>query len=114
MNDPLTTEPGTISDRKADPVAVDEMTEQIRTVVHDFNNVLYALAGYVEVALDDVGPEDPVLVYLREMQKAVRRAGEVVTRLDEIGNSPRTQIVREPEVPPDEPRAVTSRQVSSS
>jgi two-component system, cell cycle sensor histidine kinase and response regulator CckA len=50
-------------------------------VAHDFNNLLTAMGGYVELALDSLPQDTPAHVDLLEVQKTVRRAGELIRQL---------------------------------
>lgn len=53
-------------------------------IAHDFNNILGAILGNVELAKADaqaLGPESPVLESLREIEKAGRRARDLVRQI---------------------------------
>lgn len=50
-------------------------------VAHDFNNILVAITGNVELATQDVDPEHPARESLAEIQKASRRAKDLVQRI---------------------------------
>ncbi len=54
-------------------------------VAHDFNNALAAIAGNVELARQDVGPAHPALVSLEEIDKAGRRAKDLVQQILAFG-----------------------------
>jgi PAS domain S-box-containing protein len=54
-------------------------------LAHDFNNILYAIMGYCQLALDDVPEESPVHQSLREIAKAGGRAANLVTRMLALG-----------------------------
>lgn len=61
------------------------VAEQIGQVVHDFNNIVYAMGGYAEVALEDLPLGDPVRSYVVEISRAIERAGDLLARLTAIG-----------------------------
>ncbi|GAA6120758.1 ATP-binding protein [Acidovorax sp. FG27] len=50
-------------------------------IAHDFNNILGAILGNVELAKADAGAESPVLESLLEIQKAGRRARDLVRQI---------------------------------
>lgn len=50
-------------------------------VAHDFNNVLQAICGYVELARQDLPESNPVSSNLQEVGKAVERATTLVRQL---------------------------------
>lgn len=50
-------------------------------VAHDYNNMLSVILGYVELALDQVKPEDPVHSYLEEILSAGNRSAEITRQL---------------------------------
>jgi len=50
-------------------------------VAHDFNNILGAIIGNVELAAQDVEPHNPALASLDEIRKASRRAAALVQRI---------------------------------
>ncbi len=50
-------------------------------LAHDFNNILYALLGYTELALDDVPENHPARTPLHEVAKAGKRAAELVAKM---------------------------------
>ncbi|WP_311221025.1 MULTISPECIES: ATP-binding protein [unclassified Acidovorax] len=50
-------------------------------IAHDFNNILGAILGNVELAKADAGAESPVLESLEEIQKAGRRARDLVRQI---------------------------------
>jgi CheY-like chemotaxis protein len=54
-------------------------------VAHDFNNLLTAICGYCELALGQLGPADPVVADLREVQAAGERARELTQQLLAFG-----------------------------
>jgi PAS domain S-box-containing protein len=54
-------------------------------LAHDFNNILYAIMGYCQLALDDVTEEHPVHHSLREIAKAGDRAANLVTKMLALG-----------------------------
>jgi PAS domain S-box-containing protein len=50
-------------------------------IAHDFNNIISAILGNVELAKQDVGPLSPALVSLTEIDKAGRRARDLVRQI---------------------------------
>ncbi|MFN3377248.1 MAG: ATP-binding protein [Burkholderiaceae bacterium] len=50
-------------------------------IAHDFNNILSAILGNVELAMADCAPESSAMVSLREIQKAGRRARDLVRQI---------------------------------
>jgi PAS domain S-box-containing protein len=54
-------------------------------VAHDFNNILAAIMGNVELASQDVGPSHPAGESLEEIRKASRRAKDLVQRILAFG-----------------------------
>ncbi len=50
-------------------------------VAHDFNNMLGAILGYTELALNDVAPHDPLHADLIEIQKAAQRSADLTRQL---------------------------------
>ena len=50
-------------------------------VAHDFNNMLQIILGHVELAIESVGPEAPVLHDLKEIQKATRNSADLTRQL---------------------------------
>ena len=50
-------------------------------IAHDFNNILGAILGNVELAKADCGPDSPVLESLHEIDKAGRRARDLVRQI---------------------------------
>jgi PAS domain S-box-containing protein len=50
-------------------------------VAHDFNNMLGAIIGYAELALERVDPADPVHGDLEEIHKAASRSAELTRQL---------------------------------
>jgi PAS domain S-box-containing protein len=50
-------------------------------VAHDFNNMLNVIMGQSELALDQVGPGDPVREALKEIFDAGRRSAEITRQL---------------------------------
>jgi len=50
-------------------------------VAHDFNNMLQAILGYTEMALEQVEPEKPLHFDLLEIQKAARRSSLLTRQL---------------------------------
>ncbi len=50
-------------------------------VAHDFNNMLAVILGHAEMALDLVGPDNPLHTDLEEIQKAASRSSELTRQL---------------------------------
>ncbi|HKO87088.1 MAG TPA: PAS domain S-box protein, partial [Burkholderiales bacterium] len=50
-------------------------------IAHDFNNILYAISGNVRLALEDLGLHHPAHPSLREIDKAGKRASELVRQI---------------------------------
>ncbi len=50
-------------------------------IAHDFNNILSAILGNVELAKQDAGADSPALVSLGEIEKAGRRARDLVRQI---------------------------------
>jgi two-component system, cell cycle sensor histidine kinase and response regulator CckA len=50
-------------------------------IAHDFNNLLTAITGYMELALDDLPPDQPVYNDVAEAQKAAMRAATLTRQL---------------------------------
>ncbi|MDP1781479.1 MAG: response regulator [Hydrogenophaga sp.] len=50
-------------------------------VAHDFNNIVAAIIGNVELALDDVSANSPARASLMEIRKASRRARDLVQQI---------------------------------
>ena len=50
-------------------------------IAHDFNNILGAILGNVDLARQDVGVESPAQVSLSEIEKAGRRARDLVRQI---------------------------------
>ena len=50
-------------------------------IAHDFNNILSAILGNVELAKQDTAPDAPSLVSLQEIDKAGRRARDLVRQI---------------------------------
>jgi signal transduction histidine kinase len=50
-------------------------------IAHDFNNILTAILGNVDLALTDLSPVSPARNYLREVEKASRRAADLCRQM---------------------------------
>ncbi len=50
-------------------------------VAHDFNNMLGVILGCTELALDRVGPDEPLHADLEEIQKAAQRSADLTRQL---------------------------------
>jgi len=54
-------------------------------VAHDFNNVLTAISGYVEFAIDSVGPDHEIAADLAQVRRAADRASSLTRQLLAFG-----------------------------
>ncbi|MBA4265852.1 MAG: hybrid sensor histidine kinase/response regulator [Comamonadaceae bacterium] len=63
-------------------------------VAHDFNNIVAAILGNVELALDDVSDTHPARTSLHEIRKAGRRARDLVQQI--LAFSRRQDTTRKP------------------
>jgi signal transduction histidine kinase len=63
-------------------------------VAHDFNNIVAAILGNVELALDDVPDPNPARTSLYEIRKAGRRARDLVQQI--LAFSRRQDSTRQP------------------
>jgi PAS domain S-box-containing protein len=50
-------------------------------VAHDFNNMLGVILGHIELAQEQVGPDNPLFLDLLEVQKAAERSAELTRQL---------------------------------
>ena len=50
-------------------------------VAHDFNNILGAISGSAELAIQDIGPEHPARESLTQIRSSSRRAADLVQQL---------------------------------
>jgi two-component system, cell cycle sensor histidine kinase and response regulator CckA len=50
-------------------------------IAHDFNNLLMGILGNADLALMDLSPASPVRQYLKEIEKASRRAAELCRQM---------------------------------
>lgn len=50
-------------------------------IAHDFNNILTAITGYAELALDRIGPDDPLRADCEEIRTAAERAAGLTRQL---------------------------------
>jgi signal transduction histidine kinase len=51
------------------------------TIVHDFNNILFAILGYGELAREDLPPGNPVRAHLDIILNSARRARDMVQQI---------------------------------
>jgi PAS domain S-box-containing protein len=63
-------------------------------IAHDFNNILTAIRGNAVLAAKGLGQDDPAMVSLTEIDKAGRRASELVRRIMAFGRpeQPRREV----------------------
>ncbi len=61
-------------------------------VAHDFNNVLTSVSGYAHLALSRLPPGDPVHEDVRQIVRAVDRAGRLVTQLQAFSRGERLEV----------------------
>ena len=68
-------------------------------VAHDFNNMLQAILGYAEMALEQVSPDQPVRADLLEIQKAAQRSAALTRQLQTFARKqvalPQTLVLNE-------------------
>ncbi|MBW2346461.1 MAG: PAS domain S-box protein [Deltaproteobacteria bacterium] len=50
-------------------------------IAHDFNNILYAVIGYTELSMDEVGEGHPAWCFLEEVLRAAQRAKDLVGQI---------------------------------
>ena len=50
-------------------------------VAHDFNNMLSIISGNIEMVLEDINPQSPVIGNLREIHKAAQRSTDLTRQL---------------------------------
>ena len=50
-------------------------------VAHDFNNMLGVILGHTELAMDKIGPDQPLYANLREIRKAAERSANLTRQL---------------------------------
>jgi PAS domain S-box-containing protein len=62
-------------------------------VAHDFNNVLQAIAGNLDISLMDLSADDPVRGYLQDAMQAVRNATALIRQLMAFSRRSRMQPV---------------------
>ena len=69
-------------------------------IAHDFNNILGAILGNVELAKQDAGSNSPALTSLREIEKAGRRARDLVRQILTFSRNetPKRSAIHLPEV----------------
>ena len=53
----------------------------VGTVSHDFNNLLLAMNGFLELSLDKIGPDDPLRSDLEEVQRTAAKATRLTRQL---------------------------------
>jgi signal transduction histidine kinase len=60
---------------------IEAMGRLAGTIVHDFNNVLFAILGYGELAQEELPPDNPARQHLDSMLNFARRAGDRVQQI---------------------------------
>lgn len=60
---------------------LEEAAEVIRWLAHDFGNVLMGVQGFAELCLGQVSADSPEHGYVKEIQSAAGRGGELIRRL---------------------------------
>lgn len=50
-------------------------------IAHDFNNILQGIYGFTQILMLDKEENDPELKYLKEIEKAVERASDLIKRI---------------------------------
>jgi two-component system, cell cycle sensor histidine kinase and response regulator CckA len=50
-------------------------------VAHDYNNMLVVIIGYAELAMEKIGPNDPLYAYFEEILVAAQRSTEITRQL---------------------------------
>ncbi len=50
-------------------------------IVHDFNNILFAISGYVSLVQSSVSPEHPSYGYLKSLEQSVQQGTEFTSKL---------------------------------
>jgi two-component system, cell cycle sensor histidine kinase and response regulator CckA len=50
-------------------------------VAHDYNNMLVVIIGYAELAMEKIGPNDPLYAYFEEILIAAQRSTEITRQL---------------------------------
>ncbi len=63
-------------------------------IAHDFNNILGAIMGYTELALIEISEGDPLRGHLQQVQRASRRAKELVAHI--LAFSRQSELTRKP------------------
>ena len=63
-------------------------------IAHDFNNILMAILGNADLALDELSPMSPARGSIREIEKAAKRAAELVKQM--LAYSGKGRFVVEP------------------
>ncbi len=69
-----------------------------RGVAHELNNILFAMRGFIELALDDTADDHPARESLLEIEKAVDRASELIRRVQAFSRleAPRLEMLQLP------------------
>jgi len=56
-------------------------------IAHDFNNLLTAIQGYTQLAIDNLGPEDPIRHDLAQVIASTERATAITSKLSRASGS---------------------------
>jgi signal transduction histidine kinase len=59
---------------------IEAMGRLVGSIVHDFNNVLFVILGYGELAQEELPPDNPARQHLDSILNAARRAEDMVQR----------------------------------
>jgi signal transduction histidine kinase/ActR/RegA family two-component response regulator len=50
-------------------------------VAHDFNNSVQVILGYIDIALNEISPDNPMRAHLDEIEKAAQRSADLTRKL---------------------------------
>lgn len=57
-------------------------------IAHEFNNLLMAMLGHVELALDDIGADHPAVEWVGNLRDTVRHGADLVSQIKAFGTIP--------------------------